>query len=88
MTDKLDEIEKTYTVYMDATDFLDEQGNRRGGNQIFATPEAVLKHRKCADDCGVIEVEVSFKGWAQKPNPNPKLYTPEEVRAKFEARKS
>lgn len=80
MTAKLDEIEKTYTVYMDAGDFLHEQGRRLGGNLIFETPEAVLRHRKCAEDCGVVEVQMTLKGWAQKPNPDAKLYTLEEAR--------
>jgi hypothetical protein len=87
MTDKLDEIEKAYTVYMDATDYFSEQGRPRDGNQVFATPEAVLKHRRCASDCGVVEVEITFKKWAQKPNPDAKLYTPEEAREELEARR-
>ena len=84
MSKNLDEIEKSYTVYMDATDFFWEQGNPLEGNQVFATPEAVLRHRKCASDCGVVELEVTFKGWAQEPNPNAKPYTLEEARTELE----
>lgn len=71
---------------MDGIDFQEEHGQPRGGNAVYATPEAVLKHRECAKDCGVVEVEVSLVGWIYNPNPEGKTYSREEVEAELAKR--
>jgi hypothetical protein len=66
-----------FTAFMDGIDFHEERGQPRGGNSLYATAEAVLKHRKCAEECGVVEVEVSMTRWVHPQNL--KHHTREEV---------
>lgn len=66
-----------FTAYMDGIDFHEERGQPRGGNVLFATPEAVLEHRTCAEECGVVEVEVRRVRWVREQNL--KTHSREEV---------
>lgn len=77
-----------FTAFMDGTDFQEERGQPRGGNSIYATPEAVLEHRRCSFDCGVVEVEIRRVGWVRHPNPNPKTFSREEVEAERARRRA
>lgn len=44
--------------YMCLTDFDFELGEAPGGNRIFTSAEECFKDLKCAESCGVAEVEV------------------------------
>jgi hypothetical protein len=57
----------SFKAYMDATDFHSERGLPREGNRVYSTVEAVLEHHACADECGVVEVEVRFVRVAREP---------------------
>jgi len=47
--------------YMCRTDFEYELGNASGGNHIWPSVEDMRANCKCADSCGIVEVEVHFK---------------------------
>ena len=47
--------------YMDRTDFEYELGAASGGDTVYPSLDDVLAHRKCANECGVVEVEVRFR---------------------------
>lgn len=53
-------IDKVIVGYMDYIDFVEELGKASDGNKVYPTVEDVLKHRRCAKECGVVEVEVHF----------------------------
>ena len=53
--------DKTRVGYMDLTDFEYELGEASGGNVVYASPGEVIAHRKCAVECGVVEVEIRFR---------------------------
>lgn len=46
---------------MDRTDFEYELGAASGGDTVYPSLDDVLAHRKCANECGVVEVEVRFR---------------------------
>jgi len=47
--------------YMCGTDFDHELGNASDGNTIYPSVDALKRHNKCVDECGVVEVEVRYK---------------------------
>lgn len=49
------------TGYMCRVDFEFELGAALGGNVIFPDIEDLRAHRKCVDECGIVEVEVRLK---------------------------
>jgi hypothetical protein len=53
--------------YMDLIDFECELSAASGGNVIYSSPEEVLTHRKCAVECGVVEVEVRARRIVVQP---------------------
>ncbi len=72
-----------FTAYMCGIDFTDERAQPRGGNRIFLSPEAVVKHRhggdsECLDECGIVEVEVSCVRWIRPQNIFGKKHEPKE----------
>jgi hypothetical protein len=76
-----------FTAYMDGIDFQSERGQPCGGNSVYATPEAVLEHRKCSGECGVVEVEVKLVRWVREQNLGPGR-TREEVEAERARRRA
>jgi len=76
-----------FTAYMDGIDFNEERGQPRGGNVLFATPEAVLRHRTCSEECGVVEVEVKRIRWVREQSLRT-TYTAEAVAAKRAERRA
>ena len=66
-----------FTGYMDGTDFETERAQPPTGNTIYSSPEDVLKDRKCAQECGVVEVEVTLVRWVREPMRGPGI-TPEQ----------
>ena len=54
--------------YMCKVDFECELGMADGGNRVFPSVENLKKHRKCYDQCGIVEVEVSFKSVVEPSN--------------------
>lgn len=64
-------------AYMDLTDFEHELGYDSNGTVVYAAPEDVLRLRKCAMECGVVEVEIRFRRIVMEPrqdetnNPSP-----------------
>lgn len=44
--------------YMDKVDYEEEVGRADGGSGVFASIEETLRARRCANECGVVEVEV------------------------------
>ena len=53
--------EKVRIGYMCKVDFDFELGEALGGNEIFPSVEDLKEHRKCTDECGVVEVEVRLR---------------------------
>ena len=47
--------------YMCATDWECELGLASGGNTIFPSKEDAINRLKCAEGCGIVEVEVRFR---------------------------
>jgi len=57
--------------YMDMTDFEFELGMAQSGNVVYPSVEDVLRHRKCASECGIVEVEVKFRRVVMEPKDIP-----------------
>ena len=53
--------------YMDLTDFECELGMASGGSLVYNSAEEVLSYRKCAIECGVVEVEIRFRRVVLEP---------------------
>ena len=53
--------EKPIRGYMDKVDFDHELGHNSAGNKIYPSPEALLRRQLCAEECGIVEVEVRLK---------------------------
>ena len=53
--------------YMDLTDFECELGTALGGNTVYPSIEDVYNNKKCAIECGVVEVEVKLRRIVQEP---------------------
>lgn len=49
---------KSRTGFMCKIDFDHELGNAYGGNTIHPSVESLKEHHTCADECGIVEVEV------------------------------
>lgn len=47
--------------YMCATDWECELGAASGGNTVFPSKEDAMRNLKCAESCGIVEVEVRFR---------------------------
>lgn len=46
--------------FMCKIDFEDELGAACGGNKIFPSVEDLKANKRCAESCGIVEVEVRF----------------------------
>ncbi len=55
--------------YMDYVDFMEELGNNPAGNKVFPSVKALKKRKPCADECGIIEVEITLVKVVQKGKP-------------------
>lgn len=68
MGNKVNEDDSGAVVgYMDLTDFECELGAALGGNLIFPSVRDVRRNLKCADACGIVEVEVRFRRIMREP---------------------
>jgi hypothetical protein len=47
--------------YMCRTDWECEMGLASEGNSVFPSVDSLKQHRRCVDDCGIVEVAVSFR---------------------------
>lgn len=57
---------KTIVGYMCKVDYECELGRAPGGVSIYASIEDLKEHRSCAEECGIVEVEVTFSKVIQK----------------------
>lgn len=59
-----------FTGYMCGTEFFYEEGRPHPhGNQVFADVDTVKEACPCSkEECGIVEVEVSFKKWVVPPS--------------------
>ena len=46
--------------YMCTIDFEDELGRASGGNIVYPSIKDLKEHHTCWEECGIVEVEVSF----------------------------
>jgi hypothetical protein len=53
--------EKVRIGYMDKVDFEFKLGEALGGNMVFPSIKDLKEHRKCSDECGIVEVEVRLR---------------------------
>ena len=53
-------IFRTITGYMCKIDFDFELGAAADGNKVYPSVNALSKGHDCADDCGIVEVEVKL----------------------------
>jgi len=44
--------------YMDLIDFECELGAASGGNKVYPSIEDALKNHGCAEECGIVKVEI------------------------------
>lgn len=51
---------RTVTGYMCMIDWDYELGNAPDGNKIYPSIEALKKEHSCWEECGIVEVTVSF----------------------------
>lgn len=52
--------------YMCGVDWQHEIGMAAGGNVIYASPEDCADRRGCTEECGIVEVKVSFSKWVKE----------------------
>lgn len=52
--------------YMCKVDFECELGEYHGGNLVYPSIEDIKHHRKCTEQCGIVEVEVVLKRVVQE----------------------
>lgn len=48
------------TMFMCLTDYEHEMGFSSDASKLFASEKSLRRHNKCADSCGIVEVEVTF----------------------------
>lgn len=48
------------TGYMCLIDWEYEIGGASDGNRVYPSVETLKEHHQCADECGIVEVRVSF----------------------------
>ena len=53
---------KKVIAYMDGTDWCHELGNAPSST-LYSTQEMCSKDSECVLQCGIVEVEVTFKRW-------------------------
>lgn len=63
--DDRDSENPVVTGYMCLTDFEYELGNASDGNKVFPSVDNLRHHMRCANVCGIVEVEVRFKRLVQ-----------------------
>ena len=67
MADSL--VGRSWEAYMDATDFLHEEGEPCDGNKVFAN---ILNLRKSGTHgCGIVKVKVELVEWIELPSDPP-----------------
>ena len=54
------EIAKTRTGFMCKIDFDHELGMASGGNRVHPSVEDLIREHTCAEDCGIVEVEIKL----------------------------
>lgn len=59
--------DKTRIGYMCLTDYEHELGRADGGNKVYPSIENLREHKFCADECGIVEVEVKTRRIVQQP---------------------
>lgn len=52
--------------FMCQTDFEHELGCASGGTTVYPSVEDIKKNRRCADECGIVEVNLHFVKVVQK----------------------
>ena len=55
--------------YMCKTDFDHELGQAAGGTVIYPSINDLKRSRRCADECGIVKVEIRFLDVEQGPKP-------------------
>jgi hypothetical protein len=53
--------ERTVTAYLCETDWNHELGHASDGNALYPSVDDLRDHQPCADQCGIVEVEVRLK---------------------------
>jgi|688.fasta_scaffold00614_56 hypothetical protein len=48
--------------YMCKTEYECELGIASGGCRVFSSIEDIKNHKSCWKDCGIVEVEINYKG--------------------------
>lgn len=57
-------------VYIDLVDWQHELGHASDGNKVFPSIEDLKKHRSCWKQCGIAEIEVTFRAIVEPQNFN------------------
>ncbi len=72
--------------FMDKVDFDYELEHNIRGNKVFPSVEALKEGQKCADECGIVEVEIKLIRIVQeeKPFSERKMYKPRKDGKGFE----
>lgn len=60
-------LQPSVTGYMCYIDYCHELGNAAGGNKVYPSLDDLYKHHPMADECGIVEVEVSVKALVKPP---------------------
>lgn len=63
-------LPKTYTMYIDGVDWQYELGEASDGTKLYPSLSCIKKHTKCWDQCGIVEVKVTFRRpkWVVRQN--------------------
>lgn len=59
---------KTLTLYMCGVDWQHEADAVTSGTSVYPSRKAILRHRTCVKDCGIVAVKVQLSRWVQKQN--------------------
>lgn len=60
--------ERRVRGFMCGVDWQHELGAADDGTRVYPSEGSLRDHLKCADECGVVEVEVRFVRWVQEQN--------------------
>lgn len=60
-------LDETYTaiVYMDGVDWQHHTLEDPQGATLYGTVENLKKSRGCLEECGIVELELRFRRWAE-----------------------
>ncbi len=55
-------------VYTCGVDWQHELGEAAGGNRVYASIGDLKRCKKCWDECGIVELEISLYKWIEPQN--------------------